>query len=195
MNVIKENTEFQRKCSDCGVVFPLDSNNFHRSKNRLHGFEYKCKLCEKERGRIKNINRRGTGRFKKLSIDKKLLKYEISKKYYRTKNGRARVTASGYKKHDSSRKLDNDVDWKFMIEYIIDSSCYYCGISNGKLGCDRLDNSKGHTKVNVVPCCRLCNQTRLDNYTPIEMKLIGEVIRKIRQKRAMSINFDSLEIF
>lgn len=195
MNSLKENTELQRRCSDCKNIFLLNCDNFHRSKNRLYGFEYKCKSCAKERGRIKNINRRGTGRFKKLSQDKKLQKYEIAKKYYKTKNGRARVTASMYKKTDKSKGLENDIDWVFILTQILDNKCYYCGVINGKLGCDRLDNSKGHIKTNVVPCCELCNKTRLDNYTSKEMKFLGKVISKIRQRRLFSINFNSLEIF
>ena len=40
---------------------------------------------------------------------------------------------------------------------ILDSSpCSYCG-DNGKVGIDRIDNSKGYTKENSTPACKLCN--------------------------------------
>ena len=50
---------------------------------------------------------------------------------------------------------------------------------------DRLDNSKGHTKDNVVPCCIECNTARSDNFTFEEMKVIGKSIRKIKKDRKL----------
>lgn len=50
--------------------------------------------------------------------------------------------------------------------------CYYCGAkpsnqlkcSNGRVityqGIDRLDNAKGYTPDNVVPCCIICNKMK-----------------------------------
>lgn len=51
--------------------------------------------------------------------------------------------------------------------------CYYCGAkpnnivnqkkSNGSYtynGIDRVDNTKGYTIDNVVPCCKQCNQAK-----------------------------------
>lgn len=186
MNIVEGNSELKRKCSDCSIVFDLNSNNFHRSKSRKFGFEYKCKKCEKIRSKTKTINRRGTGRFKKLTQEKKNKKYEISKKYYKTKNGRARITASAYKKFDKNNHLDNNITWDFILNEIMDMECYYCGVRNGILGCDRIDNNKGHLMDNVVPCCSLCNATRLDNFSCPEMKKIGEVISQIRKDRESS---------
>lgn len=38
---------------------------------------------------------------------------------------------------------------------------YYCGECNWtKLGCDRIDNAKGHTKDNVITACWECNDLR-----------------------------------
>lgn len=55
---------------------------------------------------------------------------------------------------------DMDVNW--IIENILNSKCYYCGCTDyeRKLGMDRIDNTKGHIKDNVVPCCADCNNKR-----------------------------------
>lgn len=35
--------------------------------------------------------------------------------------------------------------------------CTYCGKEIQTIGLDRVDNSKGYTKSNVVSCCSICN--------------------------------------
>ena len=52
-----------------------------------------------------------------------------------------------------------------------------------KIGCDRVDNSKGHTKDNVVPCCITCNTVRNRNFSVSEMLRIGSIIRLIKEER------------
>ncbi len=64
--------------------------------------------------------------------------------------------------------------------------CHYCRLANdveAGRGLDRLDNTKGYTPSNVVPCCSLCNMTRGARFTPREMVLIGRAVRLIRQQR------------
>ena len=80
---------------------------------------------------------------------------------------------------------DIDIDW--MIDNIIMKSCYYCGDPN-RVGCDRIDNSKGHTKNNVVPCCYDCNCARNVNFTFEEMKILGKTIAEIKQSRTSHNN-------
>lgn len=75
---------------------------------------------------------------------------------------------------------DIDTDW--MIENILTKPCIYCG-DDKRVGCDRIDNSKGHTKDNVVPCCIECNQARNNNFTHEEMFEIGKAIKNIKEKR------------
>ena len=78
---------------------------------------------------------------------------------------------------------DIDVDW--LIENILTKPCVYCGDIR-RIGCDRLDNSKGHTKDNVVPSCIECNTARSNNFTFDEMKVIGKSIRKIKKDRKLA---------
>ena len=75
---------------------------------------------------------------------------------------------------------DIDIDW--MINNIITQHCVYCG-DDKRVGCDRIDNNKGHTKDNVVPCCYDCNCARNNNFSFEEMKIIGKTIRKVKESR------------
>lgn len=52
-----------------------------------------------------------------------------------------------------------------------------------RIGCDRIDNSKGHTKDNVVPCCVECDKARSDYFSFEEMKKLGGTIREIKSRR------------
>lgn len=95
---------------------------------------------------------------------------------------RASKLLSAYKLKDwkSRREFNLDRDW--FIKNILTKECVYCG-SKDKLGCDRIDNSKGHTYDNVVPCCYVCNCARSNNFSHEEMKIIGKTIRKVMEKR------------
>jgi hypothetical protein len=57
------------------------------------------------------------------------------------------------------------------FKYIIGQNCYYCGCEPNQIiksnsnngdciynGIDRIDNLKGYTEDNIVPCCGKCNQ-------------------------------------
>jgi len=81
---------------------------------------------------------------------------------------------------------DNDLDANWIIENIINSKCIYCGESDwNKLGCDRIDNSKPHTRDNIVCACGRCNIVRGDKFTVDEMKEIGETIKRIEKRNTV----------
>lgn len=51
------------------------------------------------------------------------------------------------------------------LEAILIQPCTYCGINDGAfgyIGMDRVDNTKGYEKSNVVACCKRCNQGKND---------------------------------
>lgn len=56
----------------------------------------------------------------------------------------------------------------FELQYedfnkLVLSPCYYCKFQKDREvnGIDRVDNSKGYTKENCVPCCQVCNRMKL----------------------------------
>lgn len=104
-----------------------------------------------------------------------------------TDRAKASKMISSYKHKDHKNQTticDIDIDW--MIDNIMTKSCIYCGDTN-RVGCDRIDNSKGHTKDNVVPCCFDCNCARNNNFSHDEMMEIGKTIAKIKQKRSEAL--------
>lgn len=79
-------------------------------------------------------------------------------------------TYYGYKDRAEKRGFDFDFT-KEEFKIITKQNCYYCGIEPLQQtpptlkgfgyytynGVDRIDNTKGYTKENSVPCCGICN--------------------------------------
>jgi hypothetical protein len=91
-----------------------------------------------------------------------------------------------YKLRDKKKGqiCDIDIDW---LRKFVESGCSYCGDDN-RVGIDRIDNSRGHTKDNVVPACYDCNCARGNNFTSEEMLIIGKAIKEIKQCRLAKKN-------
>lgn len=107
--------------------------------------------------------------------EKKLYMQEYNKKYYsanknklsekhnayiKTPIGRANNLISSYRFSDKRDKYSETVDFdaKWLLDNIMSKPCAHCGKTGWDIiGCNRLDNSKGHTKDNVEPCCKKCN--------------------------------------
>ena len=89
-----------------------------------------------------------------------------------------------YKKHSKERGLKYELT-NYQFKEITQKDCFYCGAKpnngiNSKRkkktfghyiynGIDRIDNKKGYTIDNIVPCCKLCNQAK-SNLTLGEFK-------------------------
>ena len=88
-------------------------------------------------------------------------------KYSNTLNYKALRLLHNYKRYDEEHGLGGfNLTKEFILGKILASSCIYCGDSNWEhLGCDRVDNTKGHTTDNVVCSCSVCNAQRSDRFT------------------------------
>lgn len=86
-----------------------------------------------------------------------------------------------YRLRDKQKGLKNDLELNWVREFV-KQPCIYCGDTED-IGLDRIDNTKGHTKDNVVPCCYTCNTARSKNFTHEEMKILGKTIREIKKCR------------
>lgn len=86
-------------------------------------------------------------------------KSETDKKYRATPMGRAHYLLSSYKRKDKEyNRGEGDLTAQWIVDNIFTKPCAHCGETDWhKLGCNRLDNSKPHTKDNVETCCRKCN--------------------------------------
>ena len=103
------------------------------------------------------------------------LRIEILKEnQYRLPYGQAAFNhlVNNMKANAKAKNLDFELSHKEVKE-LTSSPCFYCGIlphrvyypkgSNGGYlynGIDRVDNSKGYVKTNVVPSCFKCNSTK-----------------------------------
>ena len=96
---------------------------------------------------------------------------------------KASTMISAYKNKDKKMGVsicDMDIEW--MVLNILTKPCIYCG-DTYRIGADRIENTEGHTKKNVVPCCYECNCARNANFTFEEMKIIGQAIRQVKESR------------
>ena len=86
-------------------------------------------------------------------------KHQRNKEWYKTIIGRASGLVNSYNQNDKKYgRGKGDITAKWIVENIFTKPCVHCGETDWhKLGCNRLDNSKPHTKDNVEPCCRKCN--------------------------------------
>lgn len=158
-------------CKKCGETKP--ETEFYL--NRTNGREYRKAIC---RG-CDNVDRiqrtsnppRDPERRKKLS--------KIRTDIWRSNpENRPNLIVQDAKKTDKRKGLlcDLDVDW---VREQISKECSYCGDTLTLMTLDRVDNSLGHVKSNLVPACSRCNYLRKD--MPIEAW--NFIIPSIRQAR------------
>ena len=174
-----------RTCHYCNTELPLTSKYFHRSnKKRNGGFKYICKEC-------RNAQRRSF-RFKQDAVhgstidELRRLKREnktLISKYGESAFNKARSLFYASTRVDKDRKMSNDLTVEWILENIYNKKCVYCDEASPNTGMDRINNGKEHSRSNVVPCCPLCNKTRMNNYSAAEMKLLGKAIKEIKEGR------------
>lgn len=101
--------------------------------------------------------------------------------YYVKPENRNRINHSFNGQHSSGKRSAKvrGLSWELTKEQHADliagNFCYYdCGnpLPNTGSALDRLDNTKGYTLDNVVPCCTSCNNSRKDNYSPAEWRVM-----------------------
>ena len=151
-NALKSISSQRRICVDCGKDFDKYlTNNNHDSK--------RCKHCNitvtnQDKKRIKRIRN---------------FKEEMNKNKVR------------YYKEYINGALKREYEFLLSFEEfseLIDKECIYCNhnIFEEVNGIDRIDNLKGYTKENTVPCCEMCNRIKYI-YHPLffleKCKIIG----------------------
>ena len=73
--------------------------------------------------------------------------------------GRARYLVDNYRHQDKIyNRGEGDLDPQWLLQNILLKPCAHCGKEGWNvIGCNRIDNSKPHSKDNVEPCCADCN--------------------------------------
>lgn len=80
-----------------------------------------------------------------------------NKEWLQTTQGRLNTYRNGAKRRN--------IDFNLTLEefkLFWDKPCVYCATMIRGVGLDRVDNTRGYTKDNVVPCCRDCNEMKMN---------------------------------
>ena len=127
-------------------------------------------MTEKQKEYYREYYKKNKGKYKRYYNDnrEKILQdrkentqanTEYMKKYRNTKIGRANMLLQRYMARDEeTNRGECNLTVKWIVDNIFSKPCAHCGVNDWhKIGCNRLDNTKGHTKNNVEPCCKPCN--------------------------------------
>lgn len=149
-------------CSKCSVEKPL-SDYYSRSSNGRKYPESRCKKCSIARTmeRLKDPEYKARHvEYTKTAKDR----FHAREKLDRKSGDADRIAPHMHKDiKNSDRKKGREFD--LTVDFIAESlkkPCSYCGEENVKMSLDRIDNSLGHLRENVLPSCLTCNITRND---------------------------------
>lgn len=101
----------------------------------------------------------------------------------------ARTPLGQFKQHLNSCKKRNTTNALSFDEFHRKRGpCFYCSGDPPETGAglDRIDNSKGYTFDNVIPCCTNCNYLRSDLLTVQETKAVVSLLMRLRRTRKKS---------
>lgn len=152
-------------------------------ESKQHEKEYKHqwylankeRLFEKGREWVKENKDKSDAIKKKCYLKNKDIYLQKARELYQTKEGRASALLRAYNKADRDKgRGEGDLTVQWIIDNIFTKQCAHCEkVGWDIIGCNRLDNSKPHTKDNVEPCCEDCNTELGLKYTH---KLMSKIV-------------------
>lgn len=180
---------YRSQCKDCESTLRKQRRlkkgvRIHvNRRNDKEGFKT-CSKCEIE----KPYNRfdKSTVTKDKLTGKCKDCIREYAMNAYKNPIRRAAILCTQYRKIDSKKAIVNDLTPEFLFKNIVTKPCSYCGDIIDNIGCDRIDNNKGHLQNNVIPCCNTCNWVRSNKFSKEEMLELGTIIKNIKQNRILN---------
>lgn len=163
----------RKKCPVCAETKPHSAFGKTRRAGSVV-LQSSCKKCEAARGRKA---------YDLMSEEGKRVvraRQSLNQKRLRAAGGKVGAfILMDSRKADRRAKRANDLDRPF-IEATIKGGCLYCGETDLRMTLDRIDNTLGHTKSNVVPACIRCNYTRKD-MPHAAWLIVAEGMRKARE--------------
>ena len=87
--------------------------------------------------------------------------YSVKRKYQAAYYQKPGFKYYSYRKEARLRSHVFELTFEQFMSYW-QKSCFYCGDSIVTVGLDRVDNLKGYTLDNIVPCCAICNKMKRD---------------------------------
>jgi len=140
------------------------------SKDGLHNQCNECRWDHYRRNREKILEERRRD-------------YVLNRKKFLSYRSRIGARYSCIKGNAKKRGIPVEISKDQYASIVCGQVCFYCkgplpSISGG--GLDRIDNEKGYTVDNVVPCCGSCNMIKGDNLTHEEMLFVMEKLTAFR---------------
>lgn len=83
--------------------------------------------------------------------------------------------------------MEFDLTFDEYLDTVL-KGCHYTGVNlllqdHGGTSLDRIDNTKGYIKGNVLPCIGWVNKMRMDHMTVEETKLVVDTLIEVRRKK------------
>ena len=150
-NALKQVNSDKRICVDCGKEY----NKFNTLNNQD---SKRCSHCNE------NQQNQDTKRIRERNYKNET--FNNKERYYKEY-----INNALRREYEFTLNFDE-------FSAIVDKECFYChhNIDNETNGIDRVDNTKGYTKENTVPCCEMCNRMKMA-YHPLffleKCKIIG----------------------
>lgn len=136
---------------DCGTKFESNAAKFE--------YVFGCKDCSKEH-HYKTATANAAITRRKNPSRRTILSKLYPESYGGIKGSYANYIINCLKSTASKRKLSWELDPVEAFN-LIQEPCHYCGATvkfpETRNGLDRVDNTQGYFKDNVVPCCYPCN--------------------------------------
>ena len=142
-----------KTCKGCNNEFLLIDFPVRQDAGKI-SYRNKCKTCESKA----RLTRRITPKTPEQRQRNYRYLSEREKMMRRSDEYRAKIILRDSRNSDRKKNRENDLTEEF-IQQEINNGCSYCGNTH-KMTIDRIDNSKGHTRNNVLPACLRCNLIR-----------------------------------
>ena len=149
------------ECNLCDNSLEEDHWVWEKDKRYRHGGKWRCRYRKVKDQAAYRARRKERG-FDRTPASERERRFGLVRAYKRTDRLKGMETSPRDK-----------------LTGMMNIACIYCG-SKYRIGLDRIDNTKGHTRENCRPCCGNCNLILID--MPFQMKmLLAPGLRKARE--------------
>jgi hypothetical protein len=144
---------FPRSCPECPSISDIEGHwKWQAIKTLNYGGRWICRVKnKKDQKRYRDKRKQDPARYSKHQ--------EYMKTHGIAKTFHYRVGA--YKSEDKRKGFSDPTLSVVEATPMMEKPCTYCEISTSG-GLDRIDNTRGHSIDNVVPCCVKCNGILID---------------------------------
>lgn len=160
----KQKQTFYLCICDCGTTLVVSDSNLMSSMKKNKNLERSCGCLQREWVRDRSIKEDGVA-----------AKTQIFNQY---------------KGNAKQRNIPFMVTKEELLA-IVFKDCYYCSMPastptcNARIpllysGIDRIDNTKGYTLDNIVPCCKWCNIAKIDRSLEYFLGKVEAIVKNER---------------